>query len=287
MEGRTIVRPDWSTPPRGGRRRRPLQWRAGQSSGQTFRDSDLMVEKVDPSMEGRTIVRPDLVAFNRWHRASILQWRAGQSSGQTPRRALYGSRRGTPSMEGRTIVRPDHHQYGSTRHATASFNGGPDNRPARPQLPGYQPASQSLLQWRAGQSSGQTKILFVSSSVLMTLQWRAGQSSGQTLIPEDKPVALRRLQWRAGQSSGQTYAQLLKVSTRRTPSMEGRTIVRPDMSSDTITVGIRSNLQWRAGQSSGQTRCPSCLRKIADRPSMEGRTIVRPDPMPVMSPQDR
>ena len=83
MEGRTIVRPDVVAAWGGSVSMVSLQWRAGQSSGQTF-GADVFSELFDgPSMEGRTIVRPDACA----HRDdSVVQ---------------------TPSMEGRTIVRPD------------------------------------------------------------------------------------------------------------------------------------------------------------------------------------
>ena len=64
-----------------------------------------------PSMEGRTIARPDLPVTA----AQLEMWRA-------------------PSMEGRTIARPDAGPAeGSNRPVPiASFNGGPDNCPARP-----------------------------------------------------------------------------------------------------------------------------------------------------------
>ena len=61
-----------------------------------------------PSMEGRTIARPDsLIPASRATTRSNLQWRAGQLPGQTAMMAA-----------------------GTT--AQHSFNGGPDNCPARP-----------------------------------------------------------------------------------------------------------------------------------------------------------
>ena len=137
-------------------RRPPLQWRAGQSSGQTAHRSGTHDHDAPPSMEGRTIVRPDrssrsairllTVPFNGgpdnrparlkrtpggvWEPAR-LQWSAGQSSGQTctPRRGLACAIR--PSMEGRTIVRPDDEFDALAADRGGAFNGGPDNRPAR------------------------------------------------------------------------------------------------------------------------------------------------------------
>ena len=121
--------------------------------------------------------------------------------------------------------------------------------------------------------SGQTALLVgLIYSVVRTLQWRAGQLSGQTG---------HNLQWRAGQSGHPGHS-------RRRPSMEGRTIVRPDT-------------QWRAGRcpaprprsdssgrafNGGPDNCPArpnadaCLILSPNSragPSMEGRTIVRPD----------
>ena len=135
-----------------------LQWRAGQLSGQTA--------------ERRRPCR---------HHIS-LQWRAGQLSGQTGGGRRSGPVRRVPSMEGRTIVRPDMRWIRAVRSWFPSFNGGPDNCPARQASPSTVAKHPNHLQWRAGQLSGQTR------------------SAG----------GLRRL--------------------GDLPSMEGRTIVRPDQS---------------------------------------------------------
>ena len=86
-----------------------LQWRAGQLPGQT---GILIVEAggvTKPSMEGRTIARPDLPeTLERQKNVYILQWRAGQLPGQTAAVDRRGQQR------------------------RRSFNGGPDNCPARP-----------------------------------------------------------------------------------------------------------------------------------------------------------
>ena len=129
----------------------PLQWRAGGVGGGAH-------NVAGPSMEGRTIVRPDL-----WY-------------GDYQRHYLR-----PPSMEGRTIVRPDVVKKAvwymrswtfnggpdncparpcgclNTRlREPESFNGGPDNCPARPVSDRAPLQARTLLQWRAGQLSGQT-----------------------------------------------------------------------------------------------------------------------------------
>ena len=158
-----------------------LQWRAGQSSGQTTgRTNPVLVER--SSFNGGPDNRPARRASAGGVRtnAAHLQWRAGQSSGQT---VAFDAQRIwpiDPSMEGRTIVRPDLQPFWLLRLRAGSFNGGPDNRPAR----------HGLL------------VCFVPSR--------------------------ESLQWRAGQSSGQTRPAQTEHGPRHVPSMEGRTIVRPD-----------------------------------------------------------
>ena len=136
MEGRTIARPDESEMTVESSVIKSLQWRAGQLPGQTVTPRpelsplhaafnggpdncparlDKGVREVatllGPSMEGRTIARPDQVVDR-----------------------CDGGRR-LPSMEGRTIARPDPaRRWGGPRRA-AAFNGGPDNCPARPSTP--------------------------------------------------------------------------------------------------------------------------------------------------------
>ena len=160
-----------------------------------------------------------------------LQWRAGQSSGQT---CLVWDTIGTqygPSMEGRTIVRPDHPLLRPTKKPRPPFNGGPDNRPARPAARESVDIDPFTLQWRAGQSSGQTPRTYTTRirDPDIALQWRAGQSSGQTLCRGGLLMTDAALQWRAGQSSGQTSATGIRLAELSFPSMEGRTIVRPDL----------------------------------------------------------
>ena len=132
-------------------------------------------------------------------------------------------------MEGRTIVRPDWSGSPHARSCRTPFNGGPDNRPARPGAPQLRQRS-----WQRPFNGG---------------------PDNRPARPEAYGVALvsgEYLQWRAGQSSGQTHIRLRHRRRGMVPSMEGRTIVRPD--------------------EGGQPGKPA-----ATFPSMEGRTIVRPD----------
>ena len=149
-----------------------LQWRAGQLPGQTAASGSHGVKHpsmegrtiarpdydppaprrspIQPSMEGRTIARPDRCAARHPPRRSVLQWRAGQLPGQRRSRPPQVA---LPSMEGRTIARPD-----------------------RPRRPFRSPGETMSLQWRAGQLPGQTRRRHTRS-----LQWRAGQLPGTRL----------------------------------------------------------------------------------------------------------
>ena len=108
-----------------------LQWRAGQLPGQTSSATPstpsshtfnggpdncparpvvvvpARVNGPQPSMEGRTIARPDVVGVQFAGERLTLQWR------------------------GRTIARPDSRISTPAATAIVSFNGGPDNCPAR------------------------------------------------------------------------------------------------------------------------------------------------------------
>ena len=160
-----------------------------------------------PSMEGRTIARPDVVS------AVLADVPARPSmEGRTIARPdcdLTGPRAGghTPSMEGRTIARPDRGFRWNCLHGRCTFNGGPDNCPARLQFRrrrravGDEPSMEGrtiarpdwrglpvgnpvpcVLQWRAGQLPGQTWCFVVVLAWTSSLQWRAGQLPGQTSL---------------------------------------------------------------------------------------------------------
>ena len=190
MEGRTIVRPD---PP--------------------FSGSCISRPQDTPSMEGRTIVRPDkgLMVTTPPPTSLCLQWRAGQLSGQTSecQSRIEQARQNNPSMEGRTIVRPDGGDPPdncTTCHRP--FNGGPDNCPARP---------------------GQGRVDDTLTDSFPSME-------GRTIVRPDE-----------------TDHIVHPRACHDIPSMEGRTIVRPD------------------------TSRPLPLDCAGTNPSMEGRTIVRPD----------
>ena len=207
MEGRTIVRPDVVRGHDVGHVYRPSM------EGRTIvrpDDADDYAYRAGywPSMEGRTIVRPDVVRghdVGHVYRPSM----EGRTIVRPDPHTLRSSRIrvNAPSMEGRTIVRPDCVGHIGEGYKMLTFNGGPDNRPARRDRyvvaveaeiapfnggPDNRPArlitdasdegAASVLQWRAGQSSGQTVSSRPASSIRGILQWRAGQSSGQTII---------------------------------------------------------------------------------------------------------
>ena len=180
MEGRTIARPDVIArrkslsphlPFNGGPDNCParpnpvgygdngqpfLQWRAGQLPGQTAWGAAVGGLDQLPSMEGRTIARPDAIILYLFLDCF------------------------PPSMEGRTIARPDVAKRMPQQDRVNSFNGGPDNCPARPSRDGLLLLMRQTLQWRAGQLPGQTSAVFSFLLMAGSLQWRAGQLPGQT-----------------------------------------------------------------------------------------------------------
>ena len=155
MEGRTIARPDVG---RGTGRALPggLQWRAGQLPGQTRDRHDDQPPALNPSMEGRTIARPDASTPAVLPHVFNLQWRAGQLPGQTRGASVCvvaaactfnGGPDNCPARRGHPTPRGER---------PLPFNGGPDNCPARPAAAKFNDQLNLLLQWRAGQLPGQT-----------------------------------------------------------------------------------------------------------------------------------
>ena len=143
----------------------------------------LLPQKQDPSMEGRTIVRPDSVSAEDPSFGFFPSM-----EGRTIVRPDFGPRRRSgqnmaPSMEGRTIVRPDVYIPRAPCQPTSTFNGGPDNRPARP-----------------------------GSSIASPAPGNRSFNGG----PDNRP---------ARQRNGQRVTPPAELF----PSMEGRTIVRPDV----------------------------------------------------------
>ena len=164
-----------------------LQWRAGQLPGQTELEGGEPYVVDSPSMEGRTIARPD-------HRPP------GGVEARTK-----------PSMEGRTIARPDVTATSAPlRTARPAFNGGPDNCPARPSA--------------------------TSTTTSRACAFNGGPDNCPARLGDEEQVLVERLG----------------------PSMEGRTIARPDMLITDGSLGSIAPLQWRAGQLPGQT--PTAMR---------------------------
>ena len=194
------------------------------------------------------------------------------------------------------------------RTMTLPFNGGPDNCPARRARSVISRYPKIVLQWRAGQLPGQTRGLNVNPGKVDYLQWRAGQLPGQTAGMERQKSYSYNLQWRAGQLPGQTPGNLGLRRSHSRPSMEGRTIARPDELEQHPIGSIlpafnggpdncparrvsaprrqvpECALQWRAGQLPGQTRLIGGAHANSIWPSMEGRTIARPDPRQMFVP---
>ena len=182
MEGRTIARPNENIRLRPAPRSPRLQWRAGQLPGQTGTHH----------RDGR--------------HAMTLQWRAGQLPGQTCK-SLRRSRTRSAWLQWRAGQLPGQTLGRGELPAVArSFNGGPDNCPAkRDGRPGRdEPRGASMegrtiarpnpgvgdfstlvqpLQWRAGQLPGQTRLRWATVNSCSELQWRAGQLPGQTGPP--------------------------------------------------------------------------------------------------------
>ena len=166
MEGRTIVRPDRT------RRISRVGRRFPSMEGRTIVRPDFVVwlrqhPDIPPSMEGRTIVRPDQRRSSRDanERQCSLQWRAGQLSGQTcddagsitRRRAVTILQWRAGQLSGQTPPRGE-----AEDSKSPPFNGGPDNCPARPGIAvesrsPFNGGPACILQWRAGQLSGQTR----------------------------------------------------------------------------------------------------------------------------------
>ena len=183
-----------------------------------------------PSMEGRTIARPDQrppdgvaspsVAFNggpdncpaRRDLLAVLDNGGPQPSmeGRTIARPDPAAAPSTtscdrrPSMEGRTIARPDAIFICKWGNAPPPFNGGPGQLPGqtpmtmlgRPVL--VSPSMEGRTIARPDVRRQQDRRHSVN------LQWRAGQLPGQTCFFAATLFSALILQWRAGQLPGQT-----------------------------------------------------------------------------------
>ena len=304
-----------------------LQWRAGQLPGQTQARSAQSVlrlatfnggpgncpakppptrwaleRRVRPSMEGRAIARPN-PGLRRTAPVSAIPSMEGRAIARPNTVAGCAQHRGQdPSMEGRAIARPN-----STTPAPCS-------------------ASSPILQWRAGQLPGQTGSNGNASAALAeSLQWRAGQLPGQTVWPRGgATLRCAGLQWRAGQLPGQTGRVGRRAHRAESPfnggpgncpakrqsaawsplsappSMEGRAIARPNLSSASVSSVAGASFNGGPGNcpakptrrgyrttrsaafNGGPGNCPAKLEALVveddvELPSMEGRAIARPN----------
>ena len=174
-----------------------------------------------------------------------------------------------PSMEGRTIVRPDTAVLSGRSPGQRSFNGGPDNCPARLPSPTSALATAMNLQWRAGQLSGQTPKAGFGGGTIVALQWRAGQLSGQTRRGKNPRDA----------ASDSFNGGPDNCPARPANSEQPNGLLHPFNGGPDNCPARREflippyaawvHLQWRAGQLSGQTArliwgcLPACSRVVA------------------------
>ena len=185
----------------------------------------------DPSMEGRTIARPDAPLAV----SAVLHEHDPSMEGRTIARPDSGvpvdvSEASAPSMEGRTIARPDPVGLGSTRYSSPS------------------------LQWRAGQLPGQTWTMNPQPAPASP-PFNGGPDNCPARQAEPRVVMGGHVE---PSMEGRTIARpdtqiAADVRTRTPPSMEGRTIARPDPHGSQSMASTRPVLQWRAGQLHGQT----------------------------------
>ena len=186
------------------------------------------------------------VAF-KWRvaMAEFLQWRAGQLPGQTGLAQIGRGALIVPSMEGRTIARPNNSWGFAVDRFPTSFNGGPDNCPAKP-VPGgmvagggVSPSMEGRTIARPNDSAGTAGRApnppsmegrtiarpnpahgSASAASVSALQWRAGQLPGQTTRGVPETVIYQGLQWRAGQLPGQTR-QIHHPPEQKEPAFNG------------------------------------------------------------------
>ena len=161
------------------------------------------------SMEGRTIARPDGAAQVAEEAAVALQWRAGQLPGQTatPTGPIVDIGRSFNGGPDNCPARPC--SCARSRPVSPRFNGGPDNCPARP--PPSAAPHPPQPSFNGGPDNCPARRRCTASS---PASWRTA------------------LQWRAGQLPGQTPRSRASPGPQHVASMEGRTIARPDVEDD-------------------------------------------------------
>ena len=211
--------------------------------------------------------------------AHPLLWRPGQVSDRT-RACARPVRDGSASFNGALASRPDE-PLALRRPLLKSSpsNGGPDNRPATMLSRSSSLSRYVMLQWRAGQLSGRTgppRLLpplpvasfnggpdncpaerdahILSGLITNFLQWRAGQLSGRTAsIRSSVPASTPTFNGGPDNCPAEPRVAMWTNAPYPAPSMEGRTIVRPNHALSSFPLVAFSCLQWRAGQLSGRT----------------------------------
>ena len=184
MEGRAIARPNQLR--RGAAVPRGVASMEGRAIARpNLGRVDHCLGELVASMEGRAIARPNSTVRGRSTPASLLQWRAEQLPGQT-RHPPQPQPPPTPlqwraeQLPGQTRRQPGHQRpldrdrfnggpsncpakRGAALHLAArhvgGFNGGPSNCPAKLKASEDLCIPRYMLQWRAEQLPGQTRLL--------------------------------------------------------------------------------------------------------------------------------
>ena len=183
MEGRTIVRPVLLEPLHPPPDTTPLQWRAGQSSGQSWSVLRLRRNSQHPFNGG-----PDNRPASPRQQAVLDRvngaFNGGPDNRPASRDSIRHDRNEVRTFNGGPDNRPaSHGMTGLSGAAAATFNGGPDNRPAsRPVSRAGSPRPGSFNGGPDNRPASPSPSQSASSSGV-DLQWRAGQSSGQSCPP--------------------------------------------------------------------------------------------------------
>ena len=144
-----------------------------------------------------------------------------------------------------------------TRPPPTTFNGGPGNCPAKPDvLPDlWDAVGRPSMEGRAIARPNLLAAACSSTAEPPSMEGRAiarpNCSEHGREIPDESPSMEGRAIARPNRRLGRQPAQLRDV-----PSMEGRAIARPNLEDFRRTIRVVDRLQWRAGQLPGQTRRP-------------------------------
>ena len=184
-----------------------LQWRAGQLPGQT-RLLEVVLHIEAEVLQWRAGQLPGQTAWLclLLYVRVFLQWRAGQLPGQTRRSGRCGA------------------------CASAAFNGGPGNCPAKRDGQRREPHAVDV-------PSMEGRAIARPNAGLAAAAGRDGappSMEGRAIARPNRSRTCRAgcwqpgLQWRAGQLPGQTTGVRGPGAHHGTPSMEGRAIARPN-----------------------------------------------------------